>query len=186
VVLGGGIAYAMSRGDGSGADAATEPSTTQGGTTQPGTTPTQDAPAAQQLPADEQCTAEIKSNPRWVCLTKATLTKNRITISYQSGDNGTAFDVSGGFHLHIYGTDETGTNPPDTVEGTQAAKPGLWYVEDKNPSVRSVTSANFKEAIGADAKKVCARIADSRHRLVPDGSGDGAFKTGNCVPITRA
>ncbi|MBX6356769.1 MAG: hypothetical protein IRZ05_13050 [Micromonosporaceae bacterium] len=137
------------------------------------------------MPADEQCSAEIKSNPRWVCLTKATLTKNRITINYEAGNNGTPFDVSGGFHLHIYGADETGTNPPDSIEGTQAAKPGLWYVEDKNPSVRSVTSKNFKEAIGEDAVKVCARIADSHHRLVPDTSGNGTFKTGNCVPITR-
>jgi actin-like ATPase involved in cell morphogenesis len=183
VVLGGGIAYAMSRGDNTGGNAGSSP--TPAAQNQPSNTPTQNAPAGQQVPPDEQCTEEIKSNPRWVCLTKATLTKNRITIDYEAGNNGTPFDVSGGFHLHIYGADETGTNPPDTIQGTQARNPGLWYVEDKNPSVRSVTSDNFKEAIGADAQKVCARIADSRHRLVPDSSGNGTYKTGNCVPITR-
>jgi actin-like ATPase involved in cell morphogenesis len=181
VVLGGGIAYAVSR-DGGDPGAGPANSPTAGTTTTAAGTPSAAAPA---VPADEQCTPEIKSNTRWVCLTKATLANNKITINYESGNNGRAFDVSGGFHLHIYGTDETGNNPPDTVEGTQAAHPGLWYVEDKNPSVRSVTSQNFKEAIGADAKKVCARIADSRHRLVQDGSGAGTFKTGNCVPITN-
>jgi hypothetical protein len=45
-----------------------------------------------------------------------------------------------------------------------------------------VTSSDDKSAIGADAKKVCARIANSRHELVPDSSG--TFVTGNCVPIT--
>ncbi|MGE5830563.1 MAG: Hsp70 family protein [Micromonosporaceae bacterium] len=134
------------------------------------------------LPADEQCTDKIKSNPRWVCLTKATLDGKQIVIDYVSSD--TPFDVSGGFHLHIYGTDATGTNPPDRIMGAQSHPAGDWYVEDKNPSVRSVTSTDYKSAIGTGAKKVCARIANSRHELVADSSGAGTFGTGNCVPIT--
>src|SRR4029450_12311723 len=51
------------------------------------------------LPADEQCTDKIKSNPRWVCLTEATLDGKQIVITYISSD--TPFDVSGGFHLHL-------------------------------------------------------------------------------------
>ena len=45
-----------------------------------------------------------------------------------------------------------------------------------------LSDPRFKAAIG-DAKKVCARIADAEHLLVPDK--DGAYVTGNCVPITR-
>jgi hypothetical protein len=141
------------------------------------------ASVAAVLPADEQCTAEIKSNPRWVCLTRATFDGQRIVIEYISANGGSGFSVGSGFHLHIYGTDRSGTNPPDTIEGTQAGSPGKWYVEDKNPSIRSATSGDFKNAIGSGAVKVCARIADHQHRLVPDGNG--TFKTGNCVPITR-
>ena len=33
-------------------------------------------------PADEQCTDEIKSNPRWVCLTSAVIANGKITIKY--------------------------------------------------------------------------------------------------------
>ncbi len=66
--------------------------------------------------------------------------------------------------------------------GTQATDPGTWYVEDQNPSVRTASSRDYA-AIG-DAPKVCARIANSRHRLVKDT--EGGYHTGNCVPITRA
>jgi actin-like ATPase involved in cell morphogenesis len=135
------------------------------------------------LSADEQCTSQIKANKRWVCLTKATFDGNKLTIDYQASFNGVAPDVTGGFHLHIYGADETGSNPPEGVEGSQSATPGRWYVEDQNPSVRLASGNDFKKAIGSDAKKVCARIASSHHELVPDN--DGGFHTGNCVPIQR-
>jgi hypothetical protein len=146
------------------------------------TPPGQQQTTAPAVPADEACTDAIKANPRWACLTKATLNGKQIVIDYISSD--TPFDVTGGFHLHIYGTDATGTNPPDRIMGAQSHPAGNWYVEDKNPSVRSVTGGDYKEAIGATAKKVCARIANSRHELVPDTTGAGTFVTGNCVPIT--
>ena len=142
------------------------------------------SPAAE-VPLVQQCTDAIKANPRWVCLTKATLDGEKITIEYQASNGGSPFNVNGGYHLHIYGADETGTNPPDRLQGTHASG-GHWYVEDKNPSVRLVTSAEYKTAIGPDAAMVCARIADARHRLVADTSGAGTYQTGNCVPITRA
>jgi molecular chaperone DnaK len=131
------------------------------------------------VPADEQCTQAIKSNRRWVCLTKATLANDKIVIEYQAEFAGSTPNVDGGFHLHVYGGD--GTNPAESIEGSHSATPGDWYVEDKNPSVRTVDSSDFQKAIGADAKKVCARIANGRHQLVPDT--DGGFHTGNCVPI---
>jgi molecular chaperone DnaK len=157
----------------------------QGGPSQTASPVGSAAASGPALPADEQCTQQIKSNPRWVCLTRATFDGQRLVIEYTANNGGTAFNVGRSFHLHIYGTDASGTNPPDTVEGAQAPRPGRWYVEDKNPSIRSVTSNEYREAIGSDAVKVCARIADSRHRLVPDTSGSGSFKTGNCVPIVR-
>ena len=173
VLLIAGIAFAVSNlGGGNGGG---------GGQGQGTTPPGQQQTTAPAVPADQVCTDQIKSNPRWVCLTKATLNNKQLVIEYDSSN--TPFDVTGGFHLHIYGTDGTGTNPPDRIMGAQSRPAGNWYVEDKNPSVRSITSGDYKEAIGANAKKVCARIANSRHELVPDASGAGTFVTGNCVPI---
>ncbi len=136
------------------------------------------------VPADEQCTPEMKTNHRWVCLTKATFDGEKLTIEYRARDNGVRFNVNGGFHLHIYGADETGANPSDRNQGTQGSG-GHWYVEDQNPSVRSATSQDFQNAIGPDAVKVCARIANSEHALVNDNTSNSTFKTGNCVRITR-
>jgi actin-like ATPase involved in cell morphogenesis len=134
------------------------------------------------LPLDEQCTDTIKANVRWVCLTSATIEGDNLVIAYEASDGGVPFAVNGGFHLHVYGGD--GTAPDASVMGTQALpnQRGAWYVEDQNPSVRAVTSADFLNAIGLNTK-VCARIADANHALVTDGSG--GFATGNCVPITR-
>jgi hypothetical protein len=133
------------------------------------------------LPPDEQCTDATKANVRWVCLTSATIEGDNLVISYEASDGGVPFDVNGGFHLHVYGGD--GTTPDPAVMGTQAlpSERGAWYVEDQNPSVRAVTSADYLNAIGLNPK-VCARIADANHALVPDSSG--GFVTGNCVPIT--
>ena len=142
------------------------------------TTPVTTAPA---VPADEQCTDAIKANTRWVCITKATFDGTTLTIEYTADWNGSTPNVNGGFHLHIYGGD--GTDPAENRAGAQAGSNATgWYVEDKQPSVRKIDSNDWKEAIGPDAKKVCARIADSRHRLVKDT--DGGFHTGNCIPIT--
>ncbi|MEV8505087.1 Hsp70 family protein [Actinoplanes sp. NPDC051475] len=133
------------------------------------------------VPAGEQCTSEIKRNPRWVCLTSAKIANGKFTVEYDAGFNGTAPAVNGGFHLHLYGSD--GTNPPDEIMGEQAPEDqqGFWYVEDQQPSVLSTNDERFIRAIG-NAPKVCARIADSHHGLVPDSRG--AYKTGNCLPIT--
>lgn len=120
------------------------------------------------------------SNPRWVCLTSAIVADGRITIDYR-GD-GAPLNINGDYHLHVYGGD--GTTPPANAMGMQApaAEQGKWYVEDKHPAVLNVTDERFRTSIG-DAPKVCARIADANHHLVPDTNG--TYATGNCVPITR-
>jgi hypothetical protein len=140
----------------------------------PGTTP------ASALPADEQCTDAIMSNPRWVCLTSAIVADGKITIDYRS--DGSPLNVNGGYHLHVYGGD--GTSPAAEVMGMQApeSEQGTWYVEDRHPAVLTLDDERFLTAIG-DAPKVCARIGDATHHLVPDTTG--AYATGNCVPITR-
>lgn len=143
------------------------------GASQPTTT-------ASSVPVDERCTDAIMSNPRWVCLTSAIVADGKITIDYR-GD-GAPLNINGGYHLHVYGGD--GTSPAANVMGMQApaSEQGKWYVEDRHPAVLAVTDERFVSAIG-DAPKVCARIADANHNLVPDS--DGAFATGNCVSITR-
>jgi molecular chaperone DnaK len=132
------------------------------------------------LPADEQCTDAIMSNPRWVCLTSAIVADGKITIDYR-GD-GSPLSINGGYHLHIYGGD--GVSPSAGAMGMQVppAEQGKWYVEDRHPAELAVTDERFLTAIG-DAPKVCARIADGNHHLVPDA--EGTYATGNCVPITR-
>lgn len=150
------------------------------GSAAPTTTTTSAAP---QTPPDEQCTDELKSNPRWVCLTSAAIADGKITIKYDTEFGTSPPNVSGGFHLHIFGS--TGSNPPDNTMGTQfpANQRGHWYVEDRAQSVLSITDKRYTESVGPNATKVCARIATSSHQLVPDKNG--TFRTGNCVPITR-
>jgi molecular chaperone DnaK len=180
VLGGGGLALALTRNNNQNQGQG------QGG---PTTGPAASAPApttaaAPVVPADEQCTNAIKSNPRWVCLTKATLDDEKIVIEYEAEWNGSNPSISNGFHLHIYGGD--GREPPDRVMGTHANNPGDWYVEDEQPSIKTVDSDEFRNAALADAKKVCARIARAGHQLVKDNTGKNTYHTGNCVPITRA
>ncbi|GIE84375.1 Hsp70 family protein [Actinoplanes regularis] len=134
------------------------------------------------VPADEQCTKAIKSNPRWICLTSAKVVDGTFTVEYDADFHGTAPDIHGGKHFHFYGSD--GTNPPDEIMGMQApsSRRGVWYVEDRQPSVVGTQDDAYIKAIG-DAPKVCARVANADHTLVPDG--DGTYHTGNCVPIQR-
>jgi molecular chaperone DnaK len=151
------------------------------GNTEAASPPASSTTAAESLlPADEQCTEEIKSNPRWVCLTSAVVADGKITMQYV--DDGGAMTVDGGTHLHIYGGD--GTNPPDSVEGMQVpeSEQGKWYVEDRRPAVLDLTDQRYVLAIG-DAPKVCARVATADHILVK--AKNGTYQTGNCVPITR-
>jgi hypothetical protein len=142
-----------------------------------GAAPTQ----APEVPADEQCTPEIQANERWVCLTSARIIGDAIVIEYEASWADASPNISGGFHLHIYGGD--GKTPPARIMGAQAQNPGVWYVEDKEPSTRATSGDNYQKAIGDDAEKVCARMAEAGHNLVKDN--DGGFKTGNCVPIQR-
>ncbi len=139
------------------------------------------AAATPGVPAYERCDAQLKANPRWVCLTSATFDGTKLTITYDADFHGQQPTVKGGYHLHIYGSTD-GVNPPESSEGTQASAPGAWYVEDQNPSVRTASSSDFKHAIG-DKPLVCARIANSKHRLVQDNQG--GYHTGNCIPIER-
>ncbi|HEU4540148.1 MAG TPA: Hsp70 family protein [Jiangellaceae bacterium] len=144
-----------------------------------------DAPVDEepQLPADEQCTEAIMSNERWVCITSATISDGQLVIDYDAEWAGSTPDIDGGFHVHFYGADDTGTEPPAHVMGSHAASSdrGDWYIEDQNPSIHPLDS-NQVAALGG-APKVCARIADGDHALVPDA--DGEFVTGNCWPIAE-
>ena len=170
LLAGGGVALAIINGDDGGGKAATNPPSTTVSTT-----------ANSLLPPDEQCTDAIMSNPSWVCLTSAVVADGRLTIQYVS--DGGALSIDGGKHLHIYGSD--GKNPSDRVMGHQVpeSEQGKWYVEDRRPSVVDVTDQRYVIAVG-DAPKVCARIATADHVLVK--ATDGTYRTGNCVPVTRA
>ncbi len=135
------------------------------------------------VPVDELCTEAIKSNKRWVCLTKATISKSEIRVEYTFDNGGSAFNINGGFHVHLYGANADGSDPADTVMGAQAPRSerGNWYIEDKQPSVHRAGTSQYQALDGNP--KVCARIANGQHELVPDAQG--TFDTGNCVPLTR-
>jgi len=145
--------------------------------------PTEQVTTEPALPPDEQCTDQIMSNPRWVCITSATIDSNGLTITYDFNNGGTPFNINGGFHVHFYGADESGTNPPDSIMGSHAHSPGRWYIDDQQPSHRQTGTSDFNAI--AQYPKVCARIANGGHALVPDNTGNGTYKTGNCWPITR-
>ena len=175
LLAGGAVAWAVSSDDpGTGPVGQQTPDPT-GAPTQ---APTQ-APTEPQVPPDEQCTEQIQSNERWICLTSATFQNGQLVIDYQAEWAGSVPDINGGFHLHVYGGD--GTSPPDSTMGSQAGNQGgNWVIKDDQPVVLSAEEvANY---IG-DSPKVCARIADGNHALAPDGSG--GFTTGNCAPISR-
>jgi hypothetical protein len=172
LLVGGGVAYTQYGRDGGdeGASGAAPP----GASTRPSASPT--------TPADELCTNEIKSNPRWVCLTSAVIANGKITIKYKVEYAGYIPNVNNGYHVHIYGGD--GKNPPDYTMSSLVPKStrGKYYWEDRQPSVLDIDDPTFTYAIG-NAKKVCARIAITGHGLERDNKG--GYTTGNCVPITR-
>ncbi|WFE26392.1 Hsp70 family protein [Solwaraspora sp. WMMD791] len=185
LLAGGGVTYALTSGqDDDGQVAAPGDGAAPGqGQEQPEPEPEQvveSEPVAPEVPADEQCTDEIKSNWTWVCLTSARVAEGKFTVEYDAefGDNEPA--ANGGWHLHIYGSD--GTNPADRVMGTHvsSAEQGFWYVEDQRPSVIWTADPAFVNAIG-EYPKVCARIANSSHALVKHDNG--SYTTGNCVKI---
>ncbi|ROO51552.1 Hsp70 protein [Micromonospora sp. Llam0] len=137
-------------------------------------------PDTPQIPADEQCTDEIKSNWTWVCLTSARVAGGKLTVEYEAEFGGNQPSTNGGWHLHIYGSD--GTNPPDSIMGSHVPEDqqGFWYVEAKQPSVVWTDDPAFINAVG-DQPKVCARIANSAHELARHDNG--SYTTGNCVKI---
>jgi molecular chaperone DnaK len=131
------------------------------------------------VPLDEQCTEEIQSNERWVCITSAVMEGDQLVVDYDAEWAGSIPDISTGFHLHLYGGD--GTTPPAHLMGNQAGDDaGSWVIKDELPAV--LTPDNLAEAVG-DQPKVCARIAQAGHGLVPDANG--GYNTGNCFPIAR-
>ncbi|MFV2019607.1 Hsp70 family protein [Micromonospora sp. LOL_023] len=143
-------------------------------------TPDDEVEAVPEVPADEQCTDEIKSNWTWVCLTSARVAGGELTVEYDAEFGGNRPSVNGGWHLHIYGSD--GTNPPDDIMGSHVPQnqQGFWYVEANQPSVVSTNDPAFINAVG-DKPKVCARIANSAHELARHDNG--SYTTGNCVKI---
>lgn len=135
-------------------------------------------PTQEALSPDERCTDAIQANDMWVCITSAALENGQLVINYDAEWAGNIPSIQGGFHLHIYGSD--GTTPPDHIMGTHADQRGDWVIKDTNPAV--LDPAEVAEVIG-DYPKVCARIADGNHQLVPDTYG--GYTTGNCWPIQR-
>jgi molecular chaperone DnaK len=133
-------------------------------------------------PADELCTKEIMSNPRWVCLTSAVVADGKFTIKYDYDYDGSTPSVSKGYHVHFYGSDD-GKNPPGHLMGSHVPKSkNKYYWDDREPSILPTDDKRYTGAIG-DAEKVCARIAIAGHGLVRDNKS--GYNTGNCVPITR-
>jgi hypothetical protein len=174
LLVAGGLAYAQyGRDDGSQKD--------PGGRAAPGASTGPTATPSATTPADELCTDEIKSNPRWVCLTSAVIANGKITIKYKAEYAKSKPSING-YHVHFYGGD--GKNPPDYTMSSHWPKStrGKYYYDAHQPSVRDTDSPDFIRAIGV-AKKVCARIAITGHGLVHDNKG--GYKTGNCVSITK-
>lgn len=164
-----GVAYLQYRGDDK-PNGLPLPGSSSGPTATPGHT----------TPADEECTDEIMSNPRWVCVTSAVFAKGKLTVKYHPQYAGSTPDIHHGFHVHLYGSD--GKNPPDYTMGTQVPKSqqGSYYWVDQEPAI--LNTADSKAIVRYP--KVCARIAVASHGLVHDKNG--GFKTGNCMPITRS
>jgi molecular chaperone DnaK len=141
----------------------------------------QGGPTATGGASSASCTNAIKANPRWVCLTDATLANGTLTITYNADFASDTPSIRDGYHLNIYGGD--GVSPPDSIEGRQSLNPGQWYEEDQNPSVLKASSKEYQQAIG-NASMVCARIATKDGVLVKDLTG--TFVTGNCISIKRS
>lgn len=129
-----------------------------------------------QVPPDEECTDAIKRNERWVCLVSARFEGEELVVDYDAEWAGVPPNVNGGFHLHLWGSD--GESPPAESMGTHATDRGTWVIKDEQPAV--LNAQQVANVIGANPK-VCARIANGSHALVPDD--DGGYTTGNCVPI---
>ncbi|WP_305785743.1 Hsp70 family protein [Symbioplanes lichenis] len=174
LAVAGGIAYAQYDRDNRGTPAGTAAGLA------PGASPS--TAEAATGPADEQCTDELKSNRRWVCITKATIADGTFTVEYDTDFGGSDPDATGGFHLHLFGSE--GDDPPDDLMGAQApeSRRGAYYDEARTKSVLDTGSGRFTRTI-ADAPKVCARIARADHTLVRDAAG--TYTTGNCLPIDR-
>jgi hypothetical protein len=176
VIAAGAVAWAVASGDpGGGVGQGTESPSPQGtgtATTEPTPPPPPPPP-----PADEQCTDEIQANTRWACVTSAVWDGSLLTVEYDEEWAGAQPDINGSFHLHLYGGD--GTDPPAEIMGRHfQGEQGNWLISDDNPVI--LDSGQFADYIG-DAPKVCIRIANGNHELVPDDSG--GYATGNCWPI---
>jgi hypothetical protein len=139
------------------------------------------ASAGPTTPADEACTAEIKNNPRWVCLTSAAIANGKITIKFEPEYAGSTPNIETGYHVHLYGGD--GKKPPDYTMGSHWPKStrGKYIYVTRSPFVLDTDDSQFATVFGR-APKVCARIAIAGHGLAHDDNG--GYKTGNCVPIT--
>jgi actin-like ATPase involved in cell morphogenesis len=141
------------------------------------------------VPAYAQCTDEIKANKRWVCLTSAVFDGDKLVINYDSSWGGPGEpNIRGDFHVHFYAAKDA-DNPPETTMGAQFPKHGRWYIDDQNPSVTTAGTSNFGQIISGSGRPrgplVCARVANGRHELVEDETGNGTYHTGNCVKITE-
>ncbi len=183
----GGVVYALSGDDEKSPPGDIVSSGTQepgaGGTSEPsggGTAPTQPT-TPPPPPPDEDC-EPVRSQQMWVCLLDAYIENGELVIVYEAEFAGNVKAVNGGYHLHLYGGD--GTTPPAATMGTHHHQPGRWQVEDRDSPLRYPLDHRLVVEVIGDEPKVCARIADPTHALVP--TSDGEYSTGNCIPIRRS
>jgi serine/threonine protein kinase len=140
--------------------------------------------------AIEQCTSDIRKNPRWVCLTNATQAGAQLKLAYNSNFTPTA--SSSGHHIHVFTadlSDDGGIVPPASSMGTQraASAQGSWWTDY---SAKTITIDLSRPAdspqhhlVNAKAAFVCVRVATQQHGLVQDQHG--GYATGNCLRIAK-
>ncbi len=116
------------------------------------------------LPLSQQCTSDIKSNDKWVCITDVTREGDVITADFDFDWGGDTPSVAGGDHFHVFGN-----NVPPELAGTQASG-GSWTVWDQQQFTGRIGGD-----ISPDATELCVLWANPDH-TVNQG-------TGNCWPI---
>ena len=117
------------------------------------------------VPADEQCTDAIKANPRWVCLTKA-------TSAGTSCGSSTSSPTTAPRSTTAAASTCTSTAPTRTARirptASWAPSPVLAAGELVHRGQATIGARVGQLPVRRDRghPKVCARIAQSRHRLV--------------------
>ena len=125
-------------------------------------------------PIDEQCTATIMSQPRWVCMDSAAFDGTTITATYTIEDGGVPFDVYTTFHMHVFGSS---VDPATAGEpGGASVGGGAWVVWDRVDGFQGLVSEVTLDGILPE--KLCIRVANVDHTLE-------SLDSGNCIPIVN-